>query len=224
MNVLLLGATGLIGRALLTRLTSEPRVTQIYAPTRTALPASAKLINPVGADICRAMLEWDTPCDVAFCCLGTTRKAAGSDSDFRYVDYSLVVECGAVALQHGCRHYVVVSALGANAQSPFLYSRTKGEMEQALELQAWQRLSLLRPSLLQGERAKPRLLEQISEPLFRLLPEKWKAIEADSVARAMLHCALYPAEYRLQILESEQVQRLGETATGGADTGADQRR
>lgn len=210
MNVLLLGATGLIGQTLLALLEQEPRVSQIYAPTRTALLSSAKLINPVETDICRAMLAWQGPCDVAFCCLGTTRKEAGSDSAFRYVDYSLVVECGEVALQHDCQHYVVVSALGANPQSPFLYSRTKGEMEKALELQAWRRLTLLRPSLLQGERAKPRLLEQLSEPFFRLLPEKWRAVEADSVARAMLHCALHPAPYRLQILESEQLARLAE--------------
>ena len=113
----------------------------------------------------------------------------------------------AVALKNGCQHYVVVSALGANPQSSFLYSRTKGEMEKALELQAWQFLTILRPSMLQGGRSKPRLLEQISEPIFKLLPEKWKAVEASAVAMAMLKSARNPPPYRLQIIESEQIQK-----------------
>ncbi|MDN5450175.1 MAG: hypothetical protein L0G06_04705 [Enterobacterales bacterium] len=210
MKILLLGATGLVGSELLKLLEQDPGISKIYAPTRKPLPPSEKLVNPVADDLCATMATWTTPIDIAFCCLGTTRKDAGSDAAFRYVDYTLVVECGSVALKNGCQHYSVVSALGANPQSTFLYSRTKGEMEKALELQAWQHLTIVRPSMLQGDRPKPRLLEQISEPIFKLLPEKWKAVEASAVAMAMLKSARNPAPYRLQIIESEQIQKYSQ--------------
>lgn len=208
MKVLLLGATGLVGGALLKILEQDKDITSIYAPTRKALMVSSKLVNPVVDDLCSAMLAWDTPCDTAFCCLGTTRKEARSEMAFRYVDYTLVVECAEVALYHSCQHFLVVSALGANPHSAFLYSRTKGEMERALEMQAWQHLTILRPSMLVGERAKPRLLEQISEPILKHLPEKWKTIDAVLVAKAMLQAAYNPPSYRLQIIESDEIQQL----------------
>lgn len=208
MNVLLLGASGLVGNALLQLLLRDERVNAVYAPSRRPLPSAPKLVNPVAEDLCQIMAGWNTPCDIAFCCLGTTRKQAGSDSAFRYVDYTLVVESGRVALANGCRHYLVVSALGASAQSPFLYNRTKGEMEQALELQGWPHLTIARPSMLQGEREEKRWLEQLSEPIFRMLPGKWKGIEADSVARAMIAAAFDPPDYRLRILESDQLREM----------------
>lgn len=99
MKILLLGATGLVGSELLKLLEQDPGISKIYAPTRKPLPPSEKLVNPVADDLCATMATWTTPIDIAFCCLGTTRKDAGSDAAFRYVDYTLVVECGSVALK-----------------------------------------------------------------------------------------------------------------------------
>ncbi|STQ78617.1 Semialdehyde dehydrogenase, NAD binding domain [Hafnia alvei] len=92
MKILLLGATGLVGSELLKLLEQDPGISKIYAPTRKPLPPSEKLVNPVADDLCATMATWTTPIDIAFCCLGTTRKDAGSDAAFRYVDYTLVVE------------------------------------------------------------------------------------------------------------------------------------
>ncbi|MBW7982755.1 NAD(P)H-binding protein [Enterobacillus tribolii] len=208
MKILLLGASGLVGNELLQLLLRDERIETVYAPSRRALPPSPKLVNTVSEDLCQIMANWKTPCDIAFCCLGTTRKQAGSDSAFRYVDYTLVVESGRVALANGCRHYLVVSALGANAQSSFLYNRTKGEMEQALKMQGWPHLTIARPSMLQGERAEKRWLEQLSEPIFRMLPGKWKGIKAAGVAQALLNAAFNPPDYQLNILESDQLREM----------------
>lgn len=209
MNVLILGASGLVGNALLQLLLCDERVTQVYAPSRRPLSADVKLTNPVTDDLCRTMSGWNLPCDIAFSCLGTTRRLAGSDSAFRYVDYTLVVESARIVLANGCRHYLVVSALGANPRSPFLYNRTKGEMEQALMMQGWPHLTIARPSMLRGERAKKRWLEQLSAPFFGLLPGKWKSIAADNVARALIRAAFNPPQHQIELLESDRLRQMG---------------
>ncbi|MBZ7490960.1 hypothetical protein FMJ35_32345, partial [Klebsiella michiganensis] len=70
----------------------------------------------------------------------------------------------------GAQHMLVVSAMGANAHSPFFYNRVKGEMEEALIAQQWPRLTIARPSMLVGEREKKRAGETLLAPLFSLLP------------------------------------------------------
>ena len=96
--------------------------------------------------------------------------------------------------------------MGANANSPFFYNRVKGEMEQALIAQNWPRLTIVRPSMLLGERDKQRENERFLAPLFRLLPGNWKSIEARDVARAMLAEALAPGHEGVSILTSSELR------------------
>ncbi|MDP8796814.1 NAD(P)H-binding protein [Serratia marcescens] len=203
-RALLVGATGLVGRELLQRLQSDPQVTAIVAPTRTPLPPHGKLTNPVGDALFELLSGLQQPVDLVFCCLGTTRRAAGSADAFRYVDYQLVVESALTGRRLGAQHCLVVSALGANADSTFLYNRTKGEMEQALREQRWPRLTLVRPSMLVGDRPAPRLMERLTLPLFRLLPGKWRAVAAKDVAQTLLQQAFTPGE-GVRVLESDRL-------------------
>lgn len=203
-RILITGASGLVGNELLRLLQAEPQVTTIVAPTRTALPAHAKLQNPVGKDLQQLLAGLQQPVDTVFCCLGTTRRQAGSAEAFRYVDYQLVVETALTGQRLGAQHCLVVSALGANPRSPFLYNRTKGEMEQTLREQHWPSLTLARPSMLKGERPKPRLLEQLTFPLFSLLPGKWKTVAAKDVAQSLLTAAFNPVS-GVTVLESDRL-------------------
>ncbi|RLM13716.1 hypothetical protein BIY27_09465 [Gibbsiella quercinecans] len=206
MKVLLVGATGLVGSALLRQLQADERVTAIVAPTRVPLPPHAKLDNPVGGDLYALLAGLEAPVDAVFCCLGTTRRQAGCAEKFRDVDFSLVVASAQAGQRLGARHCLVVSALGANPRSGFFYNRTKGEMEQALREQNWPRLTLVRPSMLFGERATPRGMERLTAPLFKLLPGKWRAVAAQDVAHALLAQA-FSAGSGVNILESDQLHR-----------------
>ncbi|CAI0957295.1 NAD(P)H-binding protein [Serratia ficaria] len=203
-RALIVGATGLVGKALLQLLQDDAQVTAIVAPTRAPLPPHAKLTNPVGDDLFELLSTLRQPVELVFCCLGTTRSAAGSADAFRYVDYQLVVESALTGRRLGAQHCLVVSALGANPNSSFLYNRTKGEMEQALREQDWPRLTLARPSMLLGERRSPRLTERLSLPLFKLLPGKWRAVAAKDVAQSLLQQAFGPGE-GVRVLESDRL-------------------
>jgi uncharacterized protein YbjT (DUF2867 family) len=98
--------------------------------------------------------------------------------------------------------------VGANPRSSFLYNRTKGEMEQALREQNWPRLTLVRPSMLLGNRPSPRLLERLTAPLFKLLPGKWRSVAAKDVAQTLLEQAFSPGS-GVTVLESDQLHRYG---------------
>ncbi len=206
-HVLLAGATGLTGEHLLDRLLNEPTVTRVLAPSRRPLAAHPHLENPVG-DPAVFLPQLSGRVDIAYCCLGTTLKQAGSEAAFRAVDFDMVVAFAQRARDMGARHLIVISAIGADPTSSVFYNRVKGEMEQALKAQGWPQLTICRPSLLLGERLEPRLGEQLAAPLAKLIPGKYRGIEACHLARAMWRLALEEQD-GVRIVESDELRRLG---------------
>ena len=208
-HVLISGATGLVGGHLLRMMVQEPRIIHITAATRRPLQdIPAKVSNPYDPQLTDALAQVTAPVDIVFCCLGTTRREAGSKEAFVHADYTLVVDTALTGQRLGASQMLVVSAMGANARSPFFYNRVKGKMEEALIAQQWPRLTIARPSMLLGDRENRRLNESLLAPLFGFLPGNWKSIDARDVARAMLIDALDPATLVVNILCSEKLREM----------------
>ncbi|MEG0800853.1 MAG: NAD(P)H-binding protein [Citrobacter sp.] len=205
-QVLVTGATGLVGGHLLRMLLNEPRVHAITAPTRRPLADMVGVYNPHDPQLTDALAQVTDPIDIVFCCLGTTRREAGSKEAFIHADYTLVVDTALTGRRLGAQHMLVVSSMGANAHSPFFYNRVKGEMEEALIAQKWPSLTIARPSMLLGDREQQRTNERLFAPLFKLLPGNWKSIEARDVARAMLAEAMSPDHEGVSILTSSELR------------------
>lgn len=205
-QVLITGATGLVGGHLLRMLLNEPKIHSIAAPTRRPLADMPGVYNPFDPQLSDALAQVTDPVDIVFCCLGTTRREAGSKEAFIHADYTLVVDTALTGRRLGAQHMLVVSSMGANARSPFFYNRVKGEMEEALIAQAWPKLTIARPSMLLGDRNRHRFTETLFAPFFRLLPGNWKSIDARDVARAMLADALSPEHEGVTILTSSQLR------------------
>ncbi|HRL92982.1 MAG: NAD(P)H-binding protein [Pseudomonas sp.] len=206
-RILLAGATGLTGEHLLDRLLNEPTVARVLAPSRRPLAAHPHLENPVG-ELAALLPQLSGNVDIAFCCLGTTIKQAGSEAAFRAVDHDLVLAFAARARALGARHLLVISALGADAHSPVFYNRVKGELEAALQAQDWPQLTIVRPSLLLGARREFRLGERLLAPLARWIPGKYRGIKACTLAHALWRLALEEQD-GTRIIESDQLRRLG---------------
>jgi len=188
------GATGLVGGQALALALADARVTRVIAPTRRPLPAHAALENPrldvlidgAGPEAWRA--------DGAICALGTTRAAAGSAAAFRAVDHDLVLAIAQRLRGAGVTRFALVSSLGADPRSRVLYTRTKGEVEEAIGRLAFPSLTILRPGFLEGERAEFRLFERVAGTVLRLagplLPRSQRVSPVSTVARLALEAAI----------------------------------
>jgi uncharacterized protein YbjT (DUF2867 family) len=208
MRVMLVGATGLVGGEVLNLALADPKVQQVVAPTRRALPAHAKLLNPVvNFDALPVNAEW-WAVDAVVCALGTTIKKAGSQAAFHQVDHDHPLRVAELALRHGAKAYALNSALGADPDSRVFYSRTKGELERDLKALGYASLCLVRPGLIGGEREEARPAEQlgvtVSQWLRPLLPKRYRVVPAERIAFHLLQAAL-TAWPGVQVLMSEDI-------------------
>jgi uncharacterized protein YbjT (DUF2867 family) len=195
---LVAGGSGLVGRELLPLLLRATEYARVHALSRRPLPLEhARLANRI--------VRFDAPlelqlkglrCHDAFCCLGTTMRAAGSERGFRAVDYDLILSYARVALALGAERFVVVSSVDANANSRNRYLRVKGETEHALERLRFRALDILQPSLLLGLRREHRPLELVAQALMLLLGPllagpwaRYRPIEARVLAASMIGAA-----------------------------------
>jgi uncharacterized protein YbjT (DUF2867 family) len=143
--------------------------------------------------------------DQILCALGTTIRQAGSRERFRLVDYVYPLEAARLGLAGGAKHYLLVSAIGADPRSWVFYSRVKGEVESAILALPYRSVTIARPSLLLGARAEHRLGEQLAKRLAFLLPDKYKPVAGDAVAAALVHAAKDDASGR-RIIESKDIR------------------
>lgn len=125
-QVLITGATGLVGGHLLRMLINEPKVNAIAAPTRRPLADMPGVYNPHDPQLTDALAQVTDPIDIVFCCLGTTRREAGSKEAFIHADYTLVVDTALTGRRLGAQHMLVVSAMGQMPIRRFSITASKG--------------------------------------------------------------------------------------------------
>jgi uncharacterized protein YbjT (DUF2867 family) len=220
-RLLVFGASGMVGSALLARLTSEPDIAGIVAPTRRQVPelmgrsgVSAPLVDfddlPGGLAGIRA--------EQVFVCLGTTMARAGSQAAFRRVDHGAVVAASRAALGAGAHDLFVVSSLGANPSARSFYLRVKGEAEEELRALPFRSIHVFRPSLLAGARRESRPVERLAMLMGNLVApalagplRRYRPVAADTVAAAMVNTARSPAPGRW-VHESDEIARIGRGA------------
>jgi len=221
-GVVIVGASGVVGRRVLHHLLTRDDVGRIVALGRRMLPIgdeklTSKIVDLQAATAIAAEIPDGTP--VAICCLGTTLKRAGSKDAFRAVDRDAVVAFAEAALKKGAERFVLVSSVGANPRTRNFYLRTKGETEEAVRRLGYPQLTVLRPSFIddEGTRGEYRAGERLTLPLARIVfsvlgkTSRYAPVRADVIAKAVVRLALddAPAQ-RVRIVESEQLHTLGE--------------
>jgi uncharacterized protein YbjT (DUF2867 family) len=211
-TAILFGATGLIGGHVLKILQQDDRYSQIIVFTRsdpeTKYDKAEYIITGLDdLDIYEDKLNGDE----VFCCLGTTMKKAGSKEQFRKVDLGYPQKIAEIAEKNKIPGFLVISSIGADAESSNFYLRTKGEMEKALFSLNFRSLVVLRPSLLLGKRSESRFMEDAGKAAASLLGsfflgslKKYRAIEAEHVAKAMVKFANTISGRK--IFESHQIE------------------
>ncbi len=196
-TALLAGATGLIGSQLLPLLLASERYAKVIVVGRKAVPIiHPKLVQVVTELDKLEAVRLQLIADDVYCCLGTTMAQAGSKAAFRQVDFLYVVTLAALTAGNFAAQFMVVSSMGADAESRIYYSQVKGEMEAAVRQVPFRAVHIFRPSLLLGERAHPRVGERLGALLLRVLKPllrgpllKYRPVRGAVVAAAMLRAA-----------------------------------
>lgn len=199
---IVVGATGLVGRALTDRLGMADHVARVVTLTRRPVSHASPRIDNRIVDFDR--LEDDASkfkADLLFSCLGTTRKRAGSIAAQRRVDLGYQYRAARLAAEQGVRHYLLVSSSGANARSANAYLKMKGELEAKVQTLPFERISIFQPSLLLGHREEIRIGEKLGAmllPMLGILPglRRYRPISGETVAAKMVAVSRQPGPAR----------------------------
>lgn len=227
-ELVMIGGTGLVGEACLRLLAAG--ASEGAFPQKSIHNDSARQYNilclgrhppkvqsPIIQSIVGPSEAWESQLrgfsvTSALCCLGTTRKKAGTPAEFRRIDYEIPLAFAKASLRQGARYFHLVSSVGASAESTNLYLQTKGQLERDLASLSFEGLFIYRPSLLLGTRSELRLGEFLAQklsyglsPLLKALPwtKKYAPIHAYTLARFILQKIKMPEKHgRVLVFEA----------------------
>jgi uncharacterized protein YbjT (DUF2867 family) len=211
-KAIIFGATGATGQELAHVLCEDERYTDIYCPTRRPLNWQHQKLRVL--DFNEGLDSLNIDCDVAYVCIGTTVKQAGSVEAFRKVDFDLVFDICKWAKKINVSELHLQSSIGADASSKMNYLKVKGELEEVVKKLDIKQLFIYRPALLCGaERADFRIGEELGYIILKVLPlivpplKKQQAVEVNAVARCMAE-QKNPTK-AIEIIESPLIAEFG---------------
>jgi uncharacterized protein YbjT (DUF2867 family) len=210
-SALLLGATGLTGGHLLHLLLESDEYETVYIYVRRSLGIE-------NAKLKELIIDFDTyngtvDADTVFCCLGTTIKIAKTKEAFKKVDLEYPVKIAQLQFNAGSKRFLVISAMGAAADSLFFYSRVKAEMEKLLSNIGYPRLLIFRPALITGDRKEHRSGEKFAAGINEILNHiligpfrKYQSVSAHAIAKAMISYSKDPSIFGTLIIISDRIK------------------
>lgn len=192
MKALVLGATGATGTDLVNQLLKDPQYDEVSVFVRKPLEIeNSKLkVNIVDFD---KPEEWQNLVegDVAFSCMGTTLKNAGSKEAQKKVDFQYQYDFAKAAKENKVEDYILVSSYGANANSKLFYSKMKGELEDSVKALHFPKITIFQPGML-DRKDSARTGEVLGGKLIKFANklgvfESQKPLPTDVLAKAMIN-------------------------------------
>lgn len=216
-TAIILGATGLTGGILLQLLLKDERYTNIKVFTRSPLNLKHPKLLEIKCDLLNLNTQQkDFMADEVFCCIGTTKAKTPDKEQYKAIDFGIPVAAASLCKKNEIPSFLVVSAMGADAQSSMFYNRVKGKMETAVLHFGLPKTHILQPSLIGGQRTESRPGEHIGKQLMKVLGfllvgslKKYRTIAPKDIAQALLWLANNTyAELRLT---SDIITNIAET-------------
>lgn len=197
LTAVVLGASGLTGGLLVDELLND----KDYKTVRVLVRKNLSIIHP---KLQQQILDFSSKeslsdkmgeGDVIFSCIGTTlKKVKGNKNLYKQIDHDIPVNAAQIGISRHFKKFLIISSVGADANSSNFYLRLKGKTEDSLKQFRFESLGIFQPSLLNGKRKEIRLKEQIAGTVVDLLSflllgplQKYRAIGANNVARAMVY-------------------------------------
>ena len=187
------GASGLVGTNIIKQLCAQKK--KVIALSRRPLANLPSHASELIIDFDGLIKDGMLPkCDHVFICLGTTIKIAGSQEQFRQVDFEYCLGVAKKASASGAKTISLISSIGADSSSKNFYLKTKGELEEAIQKLGFKSVNIFRPSFLIGNGGRPRtMLEnavmkiaKIMDVFFIGSARKYRSVDVELLAKTMI--------------------------------------
>lgn len=215
-TAIILGATGLTGGRLLELLLNDSRYAKIKLFSRSSVGITDPKIEEYLGDMFNLEdYKDDFKGDEVFCCIGTTKSKTPNKDFYKKIDFGIPKSAALLAKSNTINTFIVISALGANANSSIFYNRIKGQMEEAVLEAHIPKTYILRPSLIGGKREEKRIGEWIFKQLMRVANlvmagplKKYKTIHPRTIAKAMVWLA--NNDFKENRIPSDVIQEIAQ--------------
>ena len=213
-TALLFGSSGLIGGQLLNNLIQNNDYNKIKIFVRSEPEIKDSKIEIIKTDFnnLRNYVE-DIKGDDCFFCIGTTKQNSPDKDEYRRVELDLPKQIAQITKSNSVNSFVFVSSGYADPNSSGDYLKFKGLVEEKLKRLSFNKLGIMRPSFLIGNRKEKRLGEKLGIFVFKLLSplflgplKKMKPIQSEKVAKAMIKIS--NGDFRQQVFESNEIVEI----------------
>ena len=213
-TALIFGSSGLIGNQLVNIILQNNNYNQIKLFVRSVPENNNSNVEIITTDFTNLEKHKNSIVgEDCFFCIGTTRKNTPDKNEYIRIEHDIPVEVAKIGKSNSVNNFIYVSSLGAKTNASGLYLKNKGQVEEELIKLNFPKLSIIRPSILLGNRKENRVGEKIAIFLMQILPplflsklKKYKPIKVENVANAMVNIA--QNNYQETTFESDQLEEI----------------
>lgn len=213
-SAIVLGATGLTGGYLLNILLKDPEYSKVILFSRSNVGLQHDKLEEHLIDLLKLEKYMEAfIADEVFCCIGTTKSKTPDNETYKKIDLGIPVTAAKLCRQNNIEKFLVISALGADANSSVFYNKVKGEMQHQVLEQGISKTYIFQPSLIAGDREEKRFFENLAIKSFKVLNKlmigslrKYRSIHPETIAKAMYICA--KNGYSKILIESDEIQEI----------------
>ena len=213
-TALVFGSSGLVGGHLLNQLIKNDNYNKIKIFVRSEPKNHNPKVEIIKIDFNNLENhKEDIKGDDCFFCIGTTKQNSPDKNEYRRVELDIPKEIAQIAKSNSLSSFVFVSSGFADPKNSGDYLKFKGQVEEELKKLSFQKLGIVRPSFLLGDRKEKRIGEKIGILIFKLLSplfvgplKKMKPIHSEKVAKAMIN--ICNNEHSKVIFESNEIVEL----------------
>ena len=213
-TALIFGSSGLVGKNLLNQIINNSNYSKVKIFVRSSLEISDQKVEIINTDFKDLQkIENLIIGDDCFFCIGTTKKNSPDKNEYRRVELDLPKKIAQISKSNDIKSFIYVSSGFADSKNSGDYLKFKGLVEEEIKSLNFEKIGILRPSFLLGNRKENRIGEKIGIFIFKILSplffgpiKKMKPIHSEIVARAMIQIA--NEDTQQTIFESNEISDL----------------
>ena len=214
-EVIVVGASGLVGNELVKQLIENKSIVKIHLLVRKEVHFKDPKISVHLVDFTdESQLKNAIQGEIIYCCIGTTKAKTPDLSNYEKIDRDIPIKLAQLAYAKGISQFHLISAIGANAQSKINYNRIKGEAEEGVKSSNIPYIFIYHPAMLIGKRSESRPLEWMAQKISPILDlfmigsfRKFHSVKVSNLAKTMVKNSLSKASNKINFITYPQFEK-----------------